>query len=260
MLKDWFYKETAKIKQDALILSLIFVLQFLVWFFISQKIKPDFTITPLPPTRIEMDIASLGDSEFAYRAYSQILQNAGDTFGETIPLKDYNFAKLEKWFYALDELNKDSEYVPSIAAFYYGQSQNVSDCEYIIRYLDKHADFNPNKQWRWYLESVYLAAYRMENYDLAKPIAAKLIEIKNPNMPLWAKTIVPFIMQRKGDLCDAYDLILQLDKTDFKNISEDEILSTQGGTHNPVSKVILDKIEMLKNNPQAIAKCRNRKK
>ena len=91
---------------------------------------------------------------------------------------DYNFAKLEKWFYALDELNRDSEYIPSVAAFYYGQSQNVADCEYIVRYLDKHADFHPEKQWRWYLESVYLAAYRMDNYNLAKPIAEKLIAIK----------------------------------------------------------------------------------
>ena len=31
-----------KIKKDALVLMLIFVLQFAVWFFISQKIKPDF--------------------------------------------------------------------------------------------------------------------------------------------------------------------------------------------------------------------------
>lgn len=248
-----------KVKKDALVLMLVFALQFVVWFFISQKIKPDFTITPLPPTRIEMDIASLGDSEFAYRTYGQILQNAGDTFGETIPLKDYNFSKLEKWFYALDDLNRDSEYIPSVAAFYYGQSQNITDCEYIIRYLDKHADFHPEKQWRWYLEAVYLAAYRMENYNLAKPIAEKLIAIKNPNMPFWAKIIVPFLIQKKGDICDAYELIMQFNEDQFNDISSDKILSTQGGVHNPVSKVIMDKIDMIKNNPDAIAKCRHRK-
>jgi hypothetical protein len=31
-----------KVKKDALVLMLIFALQFVVWFFISQKIKPDF--------------------------------------------------------------------------------------------------------------------------------------------------------------------------------------------------------------------------
>ncbi len=249
-----------KIRFDLLLLNVVFALQFAVWFFISQDVKPDFTITPLPPTRMEMDIASLGDSEFAYRMYGQLLQNAGDTFGETIPLQDYDFKKLEKWFYALDDLNRDAQYIPSIASFYYGQSQNVKDCEYVIRYLVNHADFDPSKQWRWYMQSVYLAGFRMKDYDLAKSIAEKLIAIKDNSVPFWTKTMVPFMIQKNGDICDAYDLVMKISESDMRSIVTDPIMSAKDGSYNFASKMLVDKVDALKKDPLTIAKCRNRKK
>ena len=112
-----------------------FAFECCLWAGWTNKIKVDFTITPLPPSKLEMDLFSMGDKELLYRIYSFKLQNAGDTFGETTPLKDYDYEKLEKWFYALSELDPRSEWVPSIAGFYYSASQNADDNRYIVNYL-----------------------------------------------------------------------------------------------------------------------------
>lgn len=238
----------------ALLISSL-IAQLVFWFFISQKVKPDFTITPLPPSSVEIKFVSLGDDQFAYRMYGQMLQNAGDTFGETIPLKDYDFTKLQKWFFAIDALSKDSEYIPSIAASYYGQSQNVEDCKYVIDYLYERSERNPEKNWRWYLESIYLALYRMKDDVLAKRSAEKLLSLENKDIPIWAKFLVPFVMQKHGDVCGAYDLISKLNQEDIDKISNDYIWATRGGAYNPALKIIADRVELLKKNPRLVGEC-----
>ncbi len=249
------FKQINNIKLDSYVVFLLFFLQFATWFLISQRIKPDFTITPLPPSRIEMDIASLGDEQFAYRMYGQLLQNAGDTFGETVPLKDYDFNKLEQWFYAVDALSSKSEYIPSIAAFYYGQSQNTEDCRYIIKYLIDHADKNPVGQWRWYMEAIYLGSYRMKDYEIVKPLAEKIISLNNKDVPLWAKTLVPFMIQRQGDVCSAYEMLIKINEKELQEIANDNVLSAKGGEYNFLLKLISEKIQMVKNNPELLATC-----
>ena len=166
--KSCFYQAISGEKHYLYFLLFVaLLLQYFFWFFCSSRIKPSFTITPLPPSKTEMSFLSFGDKELLYRIYAFQLQNAGDTFGETIPLKDYDFSKLEKWFYALSELDGKSEYVPSIAGFYYSSSQNVEDNKYIIKYLVDFADKNPSKFWRWYITATYLARHKMKD---EKPI------------------------------------------------------------------------------------------
>ena len=46
-----------------IILVLILIVQFIIWFFATSKIKHTFTITPLPPSDLEMSVFSFGDKQ-----------------------------------------------------------------------------------------------------------------------------------------------------------------------------------------------------
>ncbi len=241
---------------NAKFLVLAVCLQFIFWSLFGQKVKPDFTITPYPPTKLESTILGLGDEYWLYRLMSQTLQNAGDTFGETIPLKDYNYELIEKWFFAIGDLDRKSEYLPSIAAFYYGQSQNVEDSRHIIKYLVAHADTDPVKQWRWYSNAVYLAAFRLKDMTLATEIGNKLLAINSREVPLWAKVMVPLMLAKKDDLCTAYRMIMRINPSDLQHLLSDDIFSTDGGDHNFLAKLLQKRIKDIKENPAAIGKCK----
>lgn len=226
----------------------------LVWFFLTKNIKPDLTITPLPPGKHLMKVISMGDDGLIYRNFGYQIQIAGDDYGTTTPLKNYSYAKLQQWFYLLSELDSRSEYVPSIAGFYYSNSQNPMDNVYIIDYLEKFADNNPVKFWRWYTTAMYLAYNKTHDDEKVKEIATKAATLDS-SVPLWARTIGIFLSSKK-DICASVKLIASLDKNELENIASDKIFSGQGD-ENIFLKLIVARIDEIKNNPIAVKKCLN---
>jgi hypothetical protein len=244
------------------ILLLFFVVfQFLIWYFYTQNIKIEFTITPVPPSKIERKILAAGDDQLIYRMYAFHLQNAGDTFGETVPLKDYDYEKLEKWFYALSDLDWKSEYVPSIAGFYYSQSQNAKDNRYIVSYLEDFADKDPNNNWRWYSHAAYLANHKLHDYNRAVSISEKIIKLPG-KIPAWARSMAIFTSKKGDDPCRtillANDLLTNPEA--FNEVVNDEILNTKGGEHNFMVKIIKKQIEDIVRQPGLLSDCLKKRK
>lgn len=235
----------------------IICIQFCVWFFFTKNIKHNFTITPLPPSKLEMSLFSFGDSELLYRFYGFKLQTAGDTFGETIALQDYDYEKLEQWFYALDELDGRSEYVPSIAGFYYSVSQHAEDNKHIVSYLEKFADRDPVKNWRWYVTATYIAKYKLYDNELSFRIARKLMNIDNKEIPFVSR-IMSIAMLGKKDLerCETINMINDLLKSgDWDYIVNNDEFSSPSGKNYYLFRVSIAKIEKVIKNKQLIKKC-----
>jgi len=248
-----------KIKNNifTILLFIFLLLQFCIWKNFTSKIKYDFTITPLPPSKLEMNIFSLGDKSLLYRIYAFKLQNAGDTFGETTPLKDYDYEKLEKWFYALDNLDNISEYVPSIAGFYFSLSQNPLDNKYIIDYLINFADKNPNKYWRWYVTSAYIAKNKLKNEELAFNTAKKLLNIENDKIPFISRAMALFMLNEK-DLhsCKVVKMVKNLiESGDLENILTDKYFSTKQGQYNVLFKLVQYRIDAVLTNKKLLRRC-----
>lgn len=240
-----------------IILIFFIILQCCFWLLKTSKIKPDFTITPLPPSKAEMSVFSFGDNELLYRIYGFQLQTAGDTFGETIPLKDYDYSKLEKWFYALNDLDDKSNYVPSIAGFYYSMSQNASDNKYIIDYLVSFADKNPTENWKWYINAMSIAKIKLKDDKKAFEIAKKMLEIQDKNtIPLLQKVIVLSLYNKKNkNSCEAVKMTYDLIKSgDLENLLKDETLSANG--EKSIFYIMLkNKIDSIVKNKELLEKC-----
>lgn len=240
-------------------LFLFIICQFFIWYKYTSKIKADFTITPVPPSKFEMNVFSLGDKSFLYRIYGFKLQNAGDTFGETTPLKEYDYEKLEKWFYALTDLDDKSEYVPSIAGFYFSSSQNVSDNKYVVDYLIDFADKNPEKYWRWYVTSAYITKYKLKDNEKAFSIAKKILNLKS-DIPFINRAIVLFMLnERDLHTCNVVKLVVDLiESGNLEDILSDKFFSTKEGNYNFMFKLIQYKINTVIKDEKLMKKCLNR--
>ena len=232
-------------------------LQFVIWFFLTSRIKYEFTITPLPPSKLEMGVFSFGDKELLYRIYGFQLQNAGDTFGETTALQDYDYEKLEQWFYALDELDGQSEYVPSIAGFYYSVSQHADDNKHIVSYLTHFADRDPVKNWRWYATAAYIAKYKLQDDELAFNIARKLLNIDSKEIPFVHRVISIFLIPPKElRSCKFVRMVADLIMSgDMNSILTDPTFSKKDGKNNYLFKMVKERIDAVIKDEALIEKC-----
>lgn len=178
------------------LLIAIFIAQIVFWNY-SRNILPDMTIVPEVPGKDVVKALSLGDEQFYFRVLALQIQNTGDTYGRFTPLKEYNYEKLSKWFYLLDTLDNESDYIPSLATYYFSQTQNTPDVRYMVDYLYDHSAWRPERKWWWLIQAIYLANHKLEDKDLALKIGQPLVEAKT--IPLWARHFNAFIYEQQGE-------------------------------------------------------------
>ncbi len=171
----------------------------------SLDYKPTLEIVPNVPSEISVKAISFGDFQFFFRVLGFQLQNFGDTFGRYTPLKDYDYAKLEQWFRLLDKFDKTSNYIPSMASYYFSQSQHREDVRYIISYLRSHAEGRLKEKWWWQAQAVYLAEHKLEDHDLALELALPLV--KEQGVPIWVNQLAAFIYEKKGEFDSALGIM-----------------------------------------------------
>jgi len=182
----------------------------------TKHYKPDFTIVPEVPSKLSVKAFSFGDEQFYFRTLAFQLQNAGDTFGRFTALKKYNYVKLYNWFTLLDTLDDKSSFVPSLAAYYYSQTQRTQDVKYVVRYLEETSERDLYNKWWWMSQAVYLANHKLKDKEWALTLAYKLASTPRNDIPLWAKQMPAFILEQLGEEEQAMhiiaDLLKNLDK------------------------------------------------
>lgn len=175
----------------------MFIAQIVFWSQ-SRTITPNMSIVPDVPGREVVKALSLGDEQFYFRVLALYIQNAGDTYGRFTPLKDYDYNKLSKWFTLLDALDNRSDYIPTLATYYYSQTQNTPDVRYIVDYLSAHTAGRVEKKWWWLIQAMYLANHKLQDKDLALQVGKPLMDTKG--IPLWARHFPAFIYEQKGEM------------------------------------------------------------
>jgi len=186
-----------------LLLMLCVCLQFGYWFE-TKNIKPDMGIVPDVPGRKEIHALTFGDDEFYFRVLSLMIENAGDTFGRFTALRYYDFNKLYHWFNLLDELDSRSNMIPSMASYYFSQTQNTADVRYVVDYLYTHSVRDVPHKWWWLLQSIYLAMHKLNDMDLALKVSAPLV---NDKVPVWAQQMAAVVREKRGEMEDALHIM-----------------------------------------------------
>lgn len=178
------------------------------WAF-SKDIKPQLGIVPDVPRLEAVQALSLGDPQLYFRALALVLQNTGDTYGRFTSLKEYDYSKVAQWMYLLDGLDARSDMVPSMAAYYYSNTQNTPDVRYLVDYLYAHASRDIAHKWWWLIQAIYLAMHKLQDNDLAMKVAAPL---NNDAVPVWARQMVAVVHEKRGEMEDALQIMLTIQK------------------------------------------------
>lgn len=186
----------------------------------TKRFLPELGIVPALPTQAEIHVQAMGDPEFLFRRNALMLQQAGDTFGRSTALYRYDYPTLKSWFLLMDGLNNRSNFIPTLASYYFAQSQNSNDVSYIVDYLQAHTQGRVASQWWWVMQAAYLAKYRLKDDARALSIADPLAHATEA--PLWVQQYPAFLYEQAGE----FDHALHIIETIVQNapdISEKEL-------------------------------------
>lgn len=199
-------------------LALFMLLQLGFWYK-TRDIQPDMGIVPEVPGRETLHALAFGDNEFYFRVTAFTLQNAGDSFGRFTSLRYYDFNKLYHWFTLMDELDSRSNMIPSMATYYYAQTQNTPDVRYVVDYLYEHSVKDVEHKWWWLLQSIYLASHKLNDLDLALKVAKPL---QNDKVPVWAREMTAVVHEKRGEMEDALG-IMEAIRDNVENIPQADL-------------------------------------
>lgn len=186
----------------------------------SRDLLPDLGIVPDVPGKTAVKAISFGDEEFYFRLLALDLQNAGDTFGRFTELYKYDFKKLYAWFTLLDTLNRESDYMPFLASYYFAQTQHPQDTRYVVDYLYEHGVDRPQKKYWWLAQGAYIAEHKLKDENLALKLAAPLEQAKDA--PFWVRQLPAFVHEKRGEMDDALRIMESI-KENTKDIPAGEL-------------------------------------
>lgn len=176
----------------------------------SRSVMPEMGIVPDVPGERTVRALSFGDEQAFFRLLSLNIQSSGDTFGRFTALYKYDYNKLYHWFRLLDGLDNESNYLPSMATYYFSQSQNRNNVSYIVDYLDEYTLGREKEKWWWVAQASYLASHKLNDLDRALALSSRLRGVKG--IPMWAQQLSAFIHEKRGEFGEALTIIQEIMK------------------------------------------------
>jgi hypothetical protein len=191
-----------------IVLSLMVICVFALWL-VSNSARTTWPGVPPVPQKRTAAFSTLSDDQMFYRISGLTLQNLGDTGGRVIPLDQYNYKNLSKWFFLSSELDPKSDFIPMLAAYYFGATRDKEDLEYIVDYLEEVGNTSVGEKWRWLVQAVFISRFKMNDLDRSLELAYKLSSLSsyNSQMPIWTKQMPAFVLAAKGEKEAAKELM-----------------------------------------------------
>lgn len=190
----------------------------------SRHILPQWDNVPAAPNKDTASFSGLGDSEISYRLAGYFLQNLGNVGGMYKPLKDYDYDLLGQWFTIAQSLDPRSNYVPFMAAYYFGSVQEGYEYKLtpVIDYLSTEGQAPYPQKWRWLAQAIYLARFRQHDMDKALDLANILANLKTNTAP-WARQMPAFIHMQMGNKEAAYQIMIRMLATEQNKLPASEV-------------------------------------
>lgn len=208
-------------------LTLAVLLNVGFWFY-SRDIKANWSNVPPVPSEMSAVSSTLGDIQFASRVISMMIQNLGSTGGRVTPVKDYDFEKLGGWFMLNHKLDPASNLTPYMAAYYFGASQDPTKIRPVINYLRVAGNSAEGEKWRWLLQGIYLARFKLKDLSLAMEMSEELAAIEKEDMPDWTRRMKVNVLNQQGEKEAALQLMLGILKDKSDKLHPNEVNAMVG--------------------------------
>ncbi len=202
--------------------TVIIALNIAFWLH-SRTILPKWDNVPPVPTQTSASFSALGDNGMAYRMLGYTLQNLGNTGGRYMALKDYNYEALERWFFVTHALDRQANFVPFIASYYFGAVEDEPEkTAHVVNFLAEAGKEPYPQKWRWLAQAVYLARFQEKDLHKALILANRLAAMPG-NLPPWARQMPAFVNMAIGDRQASYDLMVRMLITEKDNLDPNEV-------------------------------------
>lgn len=194
----------------------------------SRKVQLEWSNVPPAITADHATMFGLGDRQISYRLIGYFLQNLGNAGGRFEPLKEYNYAALENWFYTSKHLDQNSGYVPFLAAYYFGALNKEEDgnkelVAHVVNYLDQAGRSTYGQQWRWLAHAIYLTRFILKDRERALEMAEYLSTMEADVSP-WGRQLASFINLETGNRRAAYEIMIRILKTEGDKLDPVEVI------------------------------------
>jgi hypothetical protein len=139
---------------------------------------------------------------------------------------DYNYELLARWLYIADYLDPRSNFAPYIASYYYGSVQTPESLPPLLKYLADVGSRPDGDKWRFLVQAIHLARYRLEDLPRAMSYAQRLsaLEEQGVELPIWARNMDNMILNVKGEKEAAYQIMVQTLLTERETMERTEYL------------------------------------
>ncbi len=174
------------------------------------------------PSPAALDAMAFGDRIFLHRLHALMVQNAGDTGGRIVPIRNYDFARVVGWLDVLLRLDPRSSFATAMAARYFGLSQDVRNVEPIVRFIMRDVAVNPELRWHWLYDAIYLARHRLKDDQLALEAARQLASYDFKGVDFWASLTPAFILEDGGRYREAADVVRDAERRFPDRMSADD--------------------------------------
>lgn len=215
-------QQSLKVAIPQLLFFLCSLIATLIFWSYHHGITTQWYGVPSVPSQQSTKIKFLGDQQLAYRSLSLSIQNFGDTGGRTEPLRNFDYNAVINWFYLGQSLDKKSNYLPNLAAYYYGGIEDKTKLRPLIDYLADIGQTGEGEKWRWLAQAVFLARFKLEDQDLALNLAYKLAALEGENLPVWTDQMPAFVLTKVGEEKAALDIMTTIMATD-RSLQQNDI-------------------------------------
>jgi hypothetical protein len=207
-------------------LAILFLAGHLILALNLRQVAPPRDLLPPVPSDRALYVQALGDSQFLFRRYAFLMQNAGDTGGRIVPLKDYDFDRVTRWLRILQKLDYRSVFPGAIAARYFGFSQNTAHARPVIEFIAENVDLYPRTKWPLMQDAIYLAQRRLKDERLALKLARQLASYGLENTAVWAALMPAVILENLGEVSEAHQFVADFLKREGKVLGAHDLQLT----------------------------------
>lgn len=163
---------------------------------------------PNPIAASDLRVLSLGEPAIAAKLLSYWLLSYDTQQGQVIPFEDINYKRLAGWLDTIQSLDPLSDDATMAAAGVFIDVKDRSRQLMMIEFVRRQFLKNPKRHWRWMVQIVMLAKYRMQDMSLALELAKELRTASaGTSIPFWAQEMEVYLLHDMGQLEAAIALI-----------------------------------------------------
>lgn len=174
--------------------------------------RPDVLISikklPEPPSRLEAQLYSLGDSIAVSKIFMLWLQSFDNQPGVSVPFANLDYGRVIEWLSTILALDPRGQYPLLAAGRVYGEVSDASKKRQMLEFIYEQFPQDPNRRWPSMVHAVYVAKHRIKDYSLALKFAHALAQdVTATDIPPWVKQMEIYVLEDMGEIESAKILI-----------------------------------------------------